>query len=378
MRRRIEAIRQISRRLSSLVFLCAVLTVIGVGPRPATAQSQPVVRRVADLNPGPNGSFPSNLTVFGGALYLSAHTGATGRELWKYDGAGITLVTNINDTVKDIGLGLSVGNDSTPTGLIDYGGALYFSAFDLRRGGELWRWDGTMALRVADINPDLGDTIKTNPASSWPKELTVIGDTLYFSADGGGQRMNYELWKYDGTAATLAANIHADTGTNYSSYPQELTAFNGALYCMADDGVNGYELWKHNGTSSSLLNINPGNADSSSFPKSLTPFNNALYFQAFHSSYGFELWMTDGDSVSLVTNLVSGGGSSFPQCLTVFHGALYFQATDGTRGYELWKYDGTTTTLAWISTGANSPNASGRMDRSLVRLGMPVTPRSSL
>ena len=34
--------------------------------------------------------------------------------------------------------------------------------------------------------------------------------------------------------------------------------------------------------------------------------------------------------------------------------------------------------LAWISTGANSPNASGRMDRSLVRLGMPVTPRSSL
>ena len=34
--------------------------------------------------------------------------------------------------------------------------------------------------------------------------------------------------------------------------------------------------------------------------------------------------------------------------------------------------------LAWISTGANSPNTGGRTDRSFVWLGMPLTPRPSL
>jgi ELWxxDGT repeat protein len=345
MKSHIKTIVQISRELRSLDLLCALLAIAGAGLLPAPAQSQPVVRQVADLNPGPNGSFPSNLTVFGSALCFSAYTTDTGRELWKYDGAGITLVSNINDTLQDLGSGVFIGNDSVPTGFTEFRGALYFSAFDPRRGGELWRWDGTNTARVADLNPDANDTIKTLPASSWPRELTVVSNTLYFSADGGGLRPNYELWKYDGAAATLAANIRADSGTSYSSYPQGLTAFNGALFFMADDGANGYELWKYDGTSATLMNINPGSY-SSSYPKFFTPFNNALYFQAFHSSYGYELWKTDGASVSLVTNLVAGSGSSFPEYLTVFNGALYFRATDGTRGYELWKYDGTTATLA--------------------------------
>ena len=79
-----------------------------------SAATQLSIRRIADLNPGSNGSFPSNLTVFGSAAYFSAYTTDTGRELWKYDGTGITLVSNINDTVLDVGFGVLVGNDSAP------------------------------------------------------------------------------------------------------------------------------------------------------------------------------------------------------------------------------------------------------------------------
>ena len=229
------------------------------------AHAQLTVHRVDDLNPGANGSFPSNLVAFGNALYFSAYTTNVGRELWKYEGMVITLVSNINDTVGDVGFGNFVGNDSTPIGMTAFRGELHFSAFDPRRGGELWKSDGTNTVRVSDINPDANNTVKTNPASSWPIELTVVSDTLYFSADGGGQFSNYELWSYDGVTVAQAANIRPDFGASHSSYPQGLTAFNGGLYFMADDGMNGYELWKHDGTRASLLaNINPGPLTSSS------------------------------------------------------------------------------------------------------------------
>lgn len=40
---------------------------------------------VADLRPGPRGSFPGRLTLLGDALYFSADNGVLGRELWRLD-----------------------------------------------------------------------------------------------------------------------------------------------------------------------------------------------------------------------------------------------------------------------------------------------------
>ncbi len=304
-------------------------------------------RRVADLNPGPDGSYPSNFVAFGGGLYFSAYNDTVGRELWRYDGTGVTLVSNINDTVRDIGFGVLVGNDSAPVGMTLYRSALYFSAYDARRGGELWRTDGTNTVRAADINPDANNTVKVSPANSWPKELTPLGTKLYFAANNGTTLLNYELWGYDGASAAQAANVHPDLGLDHSSYPQGLVAWNGSVYCQADDAVNGYELVRFlPGTGARTININPGDANSGSFPKYFTPFADALYFQAYHSASGFELWKTDGTTASLVTNLAPGTAGSFPEGMTVFNGALYFRATDGVRGFELWKYDGISASLA--------------------------------
>jgi ELWxxDGT repeat protein len=310
-------------------------------------------RRVADLNPGGVGSFPSNFVTFNGASYFSAYTLELGRELFKYDGANVTLVSNINDQVHIDESGQQVGNDSAPDNFTIFNGLLYFTAYDQRRGGELWRFDGTRATRVTDINPDLNDTIKIFLKSSWPQELTAMGNALYFSADGGQSGIpgpipvpNYELWRYNGTTATLITNIHADIGTNHGSYPHQLKVFNNALFFSADDGTNGYELWKCDGARAVLLtNINPGGAGSGSFPRFFTPYKNALYFQAYTDAHGFELWRTDGTNTVLVTNL-NAFGSSSPEFLTVYNDALYFAANDGVSGFELWKYDGTSATLA--------------------------------
>ena len=294
-------------------------------------------QRVADLNPGSVGSFPSNLTVYAESALFAAYTQAIGSELWRYNGTNIALVRDINETADDIGFGVLEGNDSFPAWLTHYKNKLYFSAFDPRRGAELWQYDGLSATRAADINPDNDDTIKLSPKSSWPRELTVFNNNLYFTANGGPVSTNYELWKYDGTVATQAADLHPPSGTNHSSFPTGFKVFNNGLYFMADDGTNGYELWKHDGSSTILLtNINPGGPGSSSYPKLFTEFEGVLYFQAFHPSYGYELWQTDGVTVSLAADLNPGAASSYPEYFTVYNNQLYFRATGPTEGSELW------------------------------------------
>lgn len=299
--------------------------------------------QISDLNIGSTGSFPSNLTVFSSEFYFSAYTFTTGRELWKYNGTSIALTTNVNDQVSDLGGGLIEGHGSNPKECAIYRNKLFFSAFDSRRGDELWSYDGTNGIRAADINTDANDSIKANPKNSFPSELTILNDTLYFQADGGGNQSDYELWKYNGTNASIVTNINPSN--NGSSFPKGLTLFQNELYFWADDGNRGFELWKHNGTQTVSFDLNPGGASSSSFPKNFLPFNGELYFQANHASFGFELWKTDGTNVSRVTDINPGTESSFPEFPVVFQQSLYFRATDGIRGSELWKFDGTNSTL---------------------------------
>src|SRR5581483_5638838 len=58
------------------------------------------------------------------------------------------------------------------------GGNLFFGADDGDTAGfhgiELWVWNGATATRLTDINP--------NQASSDPGNLTAVGSTLFFTA----------------------------------------------------------------------------------------------------------------------------------------------------------------------------------------------------
>jgi ELWxxDGT repeat protein len=131
--------------------------------------------QVADIKPGSrteDSSDPRRLTVHGKSLLFIAEDGVNGFELWKSDGTakGTTLVADINP-----GIGSSIhGFSSEGYQFPIYSNNIYFSATDGVSGYELWKSDGssTGTKRVADINP--------GPSGSGPRELTVVGETLFF------------------------------------------------------------------------------------------------------------------------------------------------------------------------------------------------------
>jgi ELWxxDGT repeat protein len=275
---------------------------------------------VADINPGPESSYPRYLTNLDGTLYFSSSTPDNGQgELWKSDGTAAGTVF-VEDEVGDLKEFTSLN------------GTVFFSS-----SHGLWKTDGTAA-----------GTVHIHWGSV--DEMTAVNGKLYFRG------WTNELWVSDGTAAgtVLLKDIFPGTSTgkycykdpwfprgqriceeyvvDNSSDPGDLTDFNGTLFFAATDGANGRELWRSDGTAEGTLlvkDIKKGGGDSS--PHSLTIAGGTLYFAAAGG-----LWRSDGTTAGTV-RLKSVTASN----LTDVNGTLYFVGDDGTNGRELWKSDGT-------------------------------------
>ena len=144
---------------------------------PATGNSMVV----DDIYGGTDSSLPKSLTAIDGNLYFTADDGF-GIKIWVHD-----PIAGTTEPVSDFQVSADVE-------FVSLGGKLYFSGIDGNYGSELWVSDPTngQTTLVADLNP--GGTA-TTPYSSFPRELTVVDDKLYFSADDGIS--GRELWVYD-------------------------------------------------------------------------------------------------------------------------------------------------------------------------------------
>ncbi len=134
---------------------------------------------VADLVPGPGGSWPRHLTSLGdGTVLFAAEHPVYGYELFRTDGtaAGTALVA---DLVPGI-------DSSVPDELTVVDGIVYFSAWTSEHGREAWRTDGTAVgtWRLTDVAP--------GPLSSSPANFVRSGGRLFFSASDHVH--GFELW----------------------------------------------------------------------------------------------------------------------------------------------------------------------------------------
>lgn len=247
--------------------------------------------------------------------------------------------------------------------IIFHNGLLYFSAFTQSSGTELWVSDGTQAGTFM-----LKDII-SGSIGSWPRQLTSVGNILYFAAKAS-DNVPYSLWRTNGTTAGtyLVKNIEPITIAQDNKTRKTMISYNGLLYLSArDNATNGFELWKSNGTSAGTVLVKDMDANSGSSPLCFTLFNNQIYFFAAEHSIGggyvkSAIWKSDGSTngtLKVVDNLFPNGtydiydiyynslGGSMN--LQVGNNRLYFgndnrssaSSVTGMNGIEPWQSDGT-------------------------------------
>ena len=308
-------------------------------------------RIVKDLNPSLeyNGAF--GLTDVSGTLYFGVcpctHNLVVRPGLWRSDGteAGTTLVKQIidfqslidvngtlyfggagNDPGFKTGLWRSDGTTAGTTAVKDIGpgvpgeitdvnGTLFFRASDFTHGYELWRSDGTEpgTFMVKDISPGAVSSVIYN--------LTNINGSLYFLVSSSVD-LQLKLWRSDGTES-------GTTQVTDLNGVQDLTAFKGRLYFLAEGG-----LWRSDGSPGGTTLV-IGNCCFSQ----LTRTGGTLYLAGGDKRHGTELWRSDGTrkGTRMVRNIRPGRAASDPDQLTAVDRTLYFSAKDGRHGRELWR-----------------------------------------
>lgn len=151
------------------------------------------VQRLTDLNPGTadglakhDGLF-STIGAAGNELFMAGNDGNTGMQLYKYD--YVQGKTSHVSTINPSGA-------ATPANFIYYANKIFFTANDGTHGRELWVLNNSgTASMVADINKDA--VVLTEPSG-----LIEYKGSLYFSAYGD---KGNELYRYTDPAAGIEA-----------------------------------------------------------------------------------------------------------------------------------------------------------------------------
>lgn len=199
----------------------------------------------------------------------------------------------------------------------------WFVGHSTAHGTELWTTDGLSAGEAADIF--------RGAASSFPSNLQLIGETLFFSANDGSH--GREPWILDGQTAHLMADIRPGV---LGSNPTEFTLSGRSLFFAANDGDHGRELWTADSQGvHQVADIAAGLVSSN--PADLVDVQGTLFFTANDRVHGTELWQVGADGrPTLVSDIAGGLSGANPHDLTAVDDTLYFVADDGQHGRELY------------------------------------------
>ncbi len=308
---------------------------------------------VKDIRSGPTGSQPAGFQTFNGVTFFWATTQNEGRELWRTDGtdANTTLVKDIRPgTQSSINAPIPYQNLSF---LYPLNGKLLFTANDGTHGEEIWVTNGTEAgtEMLVDLNPEPIPSFATGIYSG-----VQMNGKLYFVAYQMGT--GAELWVTDGSKAGtnlfkeilpgpdngipfLMPNYQLNPGSNFPTHQGNM------FYFMFAQPVDGVELWKSDGTDAGTVKVKTIRTTGNDVNNIGWVYTKAgLYFSGDDGSIGDELWKSDGteQGTNLVINLNpnAGDGSEISFYPVPVNGRYLFTGTDGDDPlmYDLYALDG--------------------------------------
>ncbi|MBO0698525.1 MAG: hypothetical protein J2P46_09030, partial [Zavarzinella sp.] len=312
---------------------------------------------IADIAPGGADSSPSSFTGMSNFVYFAASTGTAnsstiGEELWRTD-----VTTGATTLVADIypgGSGVFV-HSSSPRNLTAVGNTLFFTATDGTTGTELWKSDGTAAgtVLVKDIRPGSN--------SSNPAMLTAVGNTLYFTATDA--TTGTELWKSDGTAAGTVEVADLTPGSTNTTF-EWLKDIGGRLVFARQESSFG------GNPTVDVFAVDPGGLTpivSYAAEAGVAVVGTRLFYHAFTPDSQDTLFVIDTAAVNptpvlltaVPTNLF---GAAQMRYLTAVGNRLFFDAITAV-GEEPWVSDGTPGGTHLVKdinqdTAANNPGSS--------------------
>ena len=221
--------------------------------------------------------------------------------------------------LQDIDRGIpGIGASSAPRDLTVVGGKLFFTAEEPSSGRELWVSDGTAAgtEMLADICP--------GPCSPALWLRGSLGRLLVFTDEYG------RVWRSDGTrAGTFALN---EIGA-------EALVFLGhaAFFPICRDGA--CQLWTTDGTLAGTRPVADFRLDEASSFVGFSSGGKLFWIQYLGYPHDLQFWVSDGTAAG-TTPLVTLPYSAGVRALTAVGGRLFFLA-EGEQGEELWASDGT-------------------------------------
>ncbi len=352
----------------NIVFCCSAIAIV-MGLLPVAGMAEKPLRPAGPSqttyhNPS---SVPEHLTVAGDTLFFVADDGLHGRELWRYDSIGQSVMAG------DIRPG---PDSSNPRQLTDAQGWLYFVAEAEEKRTRLWGWDKEQQqIRMVDEGQARPDGIsyrlkgmgggalyffllfsngnielRTLAPGAWESEsVTFIvpeDPNRFINGIAAGNGMFYYLAGYGFWCAdrqrkekTALAQVYCPTdgGESWTVLGKRV------LFVGAASTDTGSELWISDGTTEGtklVKDIFLGK--SSSLIAGLFTQGDTAYFQASDGKSGRELWQTNGtpEGTTLVKDINPGEPSSEPHEFRSLGREVFFFANDGLHSVELWKSNG--------------------------------------
>ncbi|MCC5948005.1 MAG: hypothetical protein JJT89_06070 [Nitriliruptoraceae bacterium] len=210
-----------------------------------------LTEQLTSISPLPDGTTSvRSLTALGGRLYITLDRG-DGTKLWVSDGP-----TDTPRLLEVLENGISQG-PLAAWRFAELDGVAYFNGFNRQTGSQLWRTDGTVAgTRIVEdlgrvrVGTQFGQPTYNDPA---PDETTAFGGRLYFSAYVAAEDGAYAEGRHLFRTTPGGEGVEFVAEFGQFRRPTSLTVVGDALFFSADGG-----LWRIGGTDDAGDDDGPG------------------------------------------------------------------------------------------------------------------------